>query len=90
MNEVIQAALEQATAEALELVLKSDGAPVSAVRNVLKFFRFTHLPPNLRAVSCSFAELATRIAVGPMNDETLVALRKLLEAKDAAVRAVLP
>ena len=38
-----------------------------------------------------FAELAQKTADrAPDSQETTVALRKLLEAKDAAVRAVLP
>jgi hypothetical protein len=56
---------------------------------MLKFFGFQHLPPGLQAVSKPFSELADRlveiVAAGP---ERTVALRKLLEAKDAAVRAV--
>lgn len=60
-----------------------------AVQNILQFFAFDHLPPHLRAVSQPFCELAERVADGPSNAESTVALRKLLEAKDAAVRAVL-
>lgn len=57
---------------------------------ILPFFRFAHLPPILRVVSESFAELACGI-IGqvPRNAERTVALRKLLEGKDAAVRAKL-
>ena len=59
-----------------------------AVASVLQFFAFAHLPPHLQDVSRPFCELATKIADGPQNAEATVALRKLLEAKDAAVRAV--
>lgn len=56
---------------------------------MLKWFHYEHLPEHLRAVSMPFGELAQHIVdtidVGP---ERTVALRKLLEAKDAAVRAV--
>lgn len=56
----------------------------------LQFFEFAHLPPRLQAVSKPFGELAGHIAEAlPDNPERSVALRKLLEAKDAAVRAVL-
>lgn len=57
---------------------------------MLKWFEFAHLPWNLQLVSQPFGELAARICAdideGP---ERTVALRKLLEAKDAAVRAKL-
>lgn len=55
---------------------------------ILELFAFEHLPPKLREVSQPFGELARRIAETlPDNDERNVALRKLLEGKDAAVRA---
>lgn len=56
---------------------------------ILQFFAFAHLPPHLQEISRPFCELAERIADGPQNAETTAALRKLLEAKDCAVRAVL-
>jgi hypothetical protein len=58
---------------------------------ILHFFHYAHLPDKLRATSRLFfmlaAELVNRL---PRNAERTVALRKLLEAKDAAVRANLP
>lgn len=61
-----------------------------ATEHVLKFFSYTHLPEKLQTVSKPFAELAKIIAERtPDSPETTVALRKLLEAKDAAVRAAL-
>lgn len=57
--------------------------------HILQFFAYTHLPAHLQAVSKPFGELANQIvATLPRNPERTVALRKLLEAKDAAVRAV--
>lgn len=57
---------------------------------ILKFFEYSHLPHHLAQISMPFALLAQKInaevAPGP---ERTVALRKLLEGKDAAVRAVL-
>lgn len=55
---------------------------------ILRYFHYTHLPAALQAASRPFCELAAHI-VGtlPRNAERTVALRKLLEAKDAAVRA---
>lgn len=62
-----------------------------AIAHVLKFFAFGHLPVNLQEVSRPFAELAQQVAErAPNNQETALALRKLLEAKDAAVRSMLP
>ena len=58
--------------------------------HILQFFAYQHLPENLQGVSKPFCELAESVAkVVPRNPERTVALRKLLEAKDAAVRAVL-
>lgn len=54
---------------------------------ILQFFKFEHLPPHLQEVSKPFAEQAERIMALPRNPERTVALRKLLESKDAAVRA---
>ena len=57
---------------------------------ILQFFAFEHLPPHLKAVSSPFHAMAhDMVAALPRNPERTVALRKLLEAKDAAVRAVL-
>jgi hypothetical protein len=61
-----------------------------AVSHVLRFFTYMHLSPELQEVSKPFCELAMQVAErSPSSQETTVALRKLLEAKDAAVRAVL-
>jgi len=60
------------------------------VAHILKFFRYRHLPERLQEVSRSFCMLAHEVADRTSGPETVVALRKLLEAKDAAVRAVLP
>lgn len=72
--------------------------------HILQFFAYGHLPPHLAMVSKPFCDLAHAIVMGdnvpeagtitigsalPRNPERTVALRKLLEAKDAAVRALL-
>jgi hypothetical protein len=56
---------------------------------VLRFFEYEHLPFHLQAVSRPFQALAATIAYDRDMDgvEAMVCLRKLLEAKDAAVRA---
>ena len=57
---------------------------------MLKWFAYEHLPPELLETSAPFAKLADQmcgwLSPGP---ERTVMLRKLLEAKDAAVRAKL-
>lgn len=59
--------------------------------HILRFFHWNHLPERLRAASQPFASLARHLLdTTPRNPERTVALRKLLEAKDAAVRAALP
>ncbi len=58
--------------------------------HILQFFVYEHLPEHLQEVSRPFGELAREIVdTLPRNPERTVALRKLLESKDAAVRAKL-
>jgi hypothetical protein len=57
---------------------------------ILQFFAYEHLPKHLQGVSIWFHHLATTVVEQlPRNPERTVALRKLLEAKDAAVRAAI-
>ncbi len=57
---------------------------------MLQFFEYAHLPQHLQSVSAPFGALARHIVETlPRNPERTVAMRKLLEAKDCAVRAVL-
>lgn len=57
---------------------------------IMQFFAYAHLPEHLQAVSRPFCELAENVhATLPRNPERSTALRKLLEAKDAAVRALI-
>lgn len=55
---------------------------------MLKYFKYDHLPPHLQHVSKPFHDLA--VIVNDMEPSLMreVSLQKLLEAKDAAVRAV--
>lgn len=68
---------------------KKESAP-SPTEHLIKYFNYTHLPENLRAVSKPSHDLAyellERVPAGP---ERTVALRKLLESKDCAVRGAL-
>jgi hypothetical protein len=57
---------------------------------IYQFFTYDHLREDLRDVSKPFFILAGHlIASLPRNPERSVSLRKLLESKDAAVRAKL-
>lgn len=57
---------------------------------MLQFFAFEHLAPHLREVSKPFGVLAKEMVDNlPANAERTAGLRKLLEAKDCAVRALL-
>jgi hypothetical protein len=58
---------------------------------ILRYFTHDHLPAGiLRDTSEEFGVLARKVDNSlPAGPETSTALRKLLEAKDAAVRAAL-
>jgi uncharacterized protein YcaQ len=60
-----------------------------SVRHFEPLFAYDHLPPHLREVSQQFGELAERLLVLLPDDspEVSAGLRKLVEAKDCAVRA---
>lgn len=70
--------------------IKSNEEP-SQQREILRYFEYDHLPDNLQSVSEPFWHMAHWIEKTlPSCAEKSVALRKLLESKDAAVRAALP
>lgn len=57
---------------------------------MMRYFEFLHLPPKLQQVSRHFYTVADIVRnTVPDGPEKTVCLRKLLEAKDAAVRAAL-
>ena len=57
---------------------------------MLKFFAYEHLPSHLQGVSLPFCELAQEVVRNlPSGPEKTMCMRKLLEAKDCAVRAAL-
>ena len=57
---------------------------------LLQFFKYDHLPAHLQEISKPFGDLANQVVdTLPMNPERTTTLRKLLEAKDCAVRAKL-
>ena len=57
------------------------------VDHYLSRFTYGHLPLSLQCVSAPLCALAHTVAQGPRNPDTVDALRDLLKAKDAAVRA---
>jgi len=57
---------------------------------ILRYFEYSHLPPHLQGISKQFHGLAHSLeAALPSGAEKSSGLRKLLEAKDCAVRASL-
>ncbi len=79
MSEQEQAQLNRSKAEAI---------PSFSQEPIMQFFAYAHLPQKLQDISRPFGELANQIEQTlPRNPERTVALRKLLESKDAAVRA---
>lgn len=60
-----------------------------STQHVAKYFEYNHLPPDLQATSAACSHLAeymiTKLEDGP---ELSAGLRKLLEAKDCFVRAM--
>lgn len=64
-----------------------------STENLLTFFAYDHLPPDLQAVAMRFHALAHDMA-NDLDDSTrgaevVIGLRKLLEAKDCFVRAAM-
>jgi hypothetical protein len=60
-----------------------------AVESILQHFRYEHLPPHLQEVSKPICEQAHALARNLDGPELTAGLRKLLEAKDCFVRAVI-
>jgi ferritin-like protein len=57
---------------------------------LLQFFNYSHLPADMQETSKRFHDLAVSMYEHlPSNPESTVAMRKLLEAKDAAVRSTI-
>lgn len=64
--------------------------PAPLEEPMLRWFEYAHLPPKLQVMSRPFGELAALVVEKTARSpERTVALRKLLEGKDAAVRALL-
>lgn len=75
----------------LDAYVAKRGAPIGEKpmkEPMLQHFTYAHLPDELQLVSKPICELAHHLVETlPRNPERTVALRKLLEAKDCAVRA---
>ena len=66
----------------------------SVHERILRYFKYKHLPAELQAISKPCCELAEQIVEEFCKDsidpsEVTVGLRKLMEAKDCFVRAML-
>lgn len=60
------------------------------MKRLLQFFEYQHLPMNLQDISKVYYQVAHWMAETlPENPESTVAMRKLIEAKDCAVRSIL-
>lgn len=80
-----------ATAPAAPGSLELDGAAIMMILAPDRsLFGYAHLPDHLQAISRPFADLALELfKILPDGTEKALALRKILEAKDCAVRAAL-
>lgn len=79
---------EQAAADLSQKIYGDAKAPQLKFLPLLQFFSYAHLPAPLQDISRPFCDLAYWMASTlPVNPESTTALRRLLEAKDCAVRA---
>lgn len=86
-------AIQRAKDETFRAIVLTLTAPLIGTTepadHIVQFFAYAHLPEHLQAVSRPFGQLAQHIVdTLPRNPERTVALRKVLEGKDAAVRAL--
>lgn len=73
--------------QAIKKVVIDEAARIPQ-EHLLQFFEYGHLPAHMQDTSRLFHDLAhSLIASLPRNPERTMALRRLLEAKDCAVRA---
>jgi hypothetical protein len=104
IHQLVNAAGDQVAAMKKEKQVNGQTEQTQPTEHILQFFAYQHLPPHLQMISRPFCDLAHAIVRGdnvaeagtvtigpplPRNPERTVALRKLLEAKDAAVRALI-
>ena len=95
LNNTGEVALAKDTLNELtpEVVLEEVGvrSDISNSQNqIMQFFTYAHLPPQLQKISKPFALLAQEMDQNlPNGPEKSAGLRKLLEAKDCMVRQLL-
>ncbi len=90
MKEDRELSADEARVEMEKKLNEMSRQSIPAEEPLLQFFAYAHLPEHLRNASRPFCELAQQvIKEWPRNAERTVTLRKLLEAKDAAVRSKL-
>lgn len=69
--------------------LMFDDNPREAMEPLLRWFQSAHLPAPLKEMMVKFRFIADEIVVSmPPSAERTIALRKLIEAKDAAIRGL--
>lgn len=70
---------------------KDEGSKIAKDPHYLsQFFTYKHLPEHLQGISMAASELANEMdALLPENQEKDAGMRKLLEAKDCFVRAII-
>lgn len=62
---------------------------IRPINPIMRYFAYAHLPEKLQAVSAPIGELANKMDRElPDGPEKSAGLRKLLEAKDCLVRAL--
>ena len=62
----------------------------ASTKSLLRYFRYHDLPEPIQSVATQCAALAAYMAVEADGPEVTAGLRKLLEAKDCFLRAMLP
>lgn len=90
-NELLRRLMDEQGFATVELYEKLQAErPTEAHERMLVWFEYAHLPSRLQEISRPFGVLAGSLCLAVKSGpERTVALRKLLEAKDAAVRAAL-
>lgn len=71
--------------------IAKNGVENALMNPIMQYFSYDHLPPHLREMSKQICELAQSLNDNvPDSAEKSAGLRKLLEAKDCFVRAIIP
>lgn len=69
-------------------IVMGGGAVIEPTQNIRQFFEVEETSPEIKPLAKPFHDLSELIiSTLPNNPERLMALRKLLESRDAALRA---